>query len=316
AGFDAHLALVNRRSMILFDPVVTEKFMVPDTVVAVRLEGVQRFFDPGATYLPFGALAPENSNTAILVADPQNGKPGYTEGTRARDNTEHRRAHFTIEADGTIEGDVTETYTGLREAEMKNLLHGLTPTERGRYFRDALKEDLKQAELTAIKILHADDPLDPLSVTYHLRVPEYADRTGSRIFIQPGIFQKNVPPLFPSAKRRADLMFGYGNEVHDEITFTLPENYAVEEASVPSDVDIGDLGKYVVELGRNPATGDIHYRRTMTTNGVYLPAKMYEPVRQAFDAISQRDAHTLALKRKDPTPAGTATSSEAKSSEN
>ncbi len=313
AGFDAHLAQSNRRTLMLFNKQVTEPFMAPDIVVVVRVDGVQRYFDPGATYLPYGMLAWQNTDTGILIAAPKDAKFTIPDGPAASENLERRRAHFTLDADGTLEGDVAITYTGQREAEMKYTLDDLTPTEREDYYRDALKENLKQADLTQFKIEHAADPLEPLSVSYHLRVPEYADRTGSRLFFQPAVFQKNETPLFSETKRRADIMMHYSNVTRDEIRFTLPANFVIEQANAPGNLPIGDLGKYEVVLGENPATKDIHYNRTLTLTDVYIPVKYYESVRNAFEAIHRMDTHTLTLKHVDSSEKPAVPTADAKS---
>ncbi|HET7534869.1 MAG TPA: DUF3857 domain-containing protein, partial [Candidatus Didemnitutus sp.] len=177
AGLDAHFAMCNRRDLMLFNSQITEPFMLPDLVTVVYLDGAARYFDPGATYLPFGMLAWQNANTAIMCATTRGDVLVYPDSTPATDSVERRKAHFTLDEDGTLEGDVTITYSGYCDAEKKYLLDGQTTAEREAYYRDAVKDNLKQAEVTQIKIEHVTDPLEPMSVSYHLRVPEYGDRT-------------------------------------------------------------------------------------------------------------------------------------------
>ena len=60
-----------------------------------------------------------------------------------------------------------------------------------------------------IKIENVTDPLKPFIYSYHVRVPGYAQRTGKRIFFQPGYFSHGAGSLFSSATRKHDVYFNY-----------------------------------------------------------------------------------------------------------
>lgn len=145
---------------------------------------------------------------------------------------------------------------------------------------------------------NAADSTAPLKISFHLRLPEYADRTGSRLFFQPAVFQKNEPPLFTEATRRTSLIFPFCYVDSDEIRITLPEGFELEEGSSPGSLNLGELGSYELSVGISKKTGALVYRRDFALRAVAVGAQYYAAVRDAFEEINKRDAHTLTLRRK------------------
>ncbi len=300
AGLDARLTRCNRRDLILFDPHVTEFFMAPDTVVAVKLQNQWHYFDPGDTYLPFGFLNWRDSSTVRVMADATDSKPelGYSESDK--DNLRIRTARLSLDSEGTLEGDVTLTYQGQPDAQIKDAIDLMTGDELETYFKKDVQEHLKLAELSQLQVENAKNPLVPLKVSYHLHVPEYADHSGTRLFFQPAVFQKNIPPLFSSSTRETDIIFHYPYQEKDEIHVTLPEGWSLEQATLPQDLKIEPLGSYDAKILYSGARNEIIYRRDFNLKAIHGGPKSYGFVRNAFEMLHDRDAHTLTLRKKAP----------------
>jgi hypothetical protein len=45
------------------------------------------------------------------------------------------------------------------------------------------------------------DPSKPLVYQYKIRIPNYAQKTGKRLFLQPGFFEYGAAPMFSTATR-------------------------------------------------------------------------------------------------------------------
>ena len=302
AGSDARLALCNDRSYVQFNPHVTEDFMLYDLLAAVQLDGKWRYFEPGVTYLPFGMVSWRNQGAPVLISAQKDAALAMLPVEPPQASQRIRKAKLQLDADGTLEGEVTIDYSGLQEAELKWTLDGLATLERETFLRELLQAQLKLAELTNIKIENATNPIAPLTISYHLRVPEYADRTGSRLFFQPAVFQKNAGPLFPEEKRRTNVMFQHAHTLIDEIRILPPEGYELEEASAPGAIPMGELGGYDAKISVVKRTGELIYRRNFSLKGISFENKFYGPIRQAFETMHRYDGHTLTLRRK-ATPA-------------
>jgi hypothetical protein len=300
AGMDVRLAACNDREWILFDPRIAETFMLNHQVIAVRAGTTWRYFDPGATYLPFGTLSWRNTDTYGLVGDSKGAsKLTAIPGEPADATLESRTADLKLDADGTLEGQVTELYSGQLETALKYTLDGKTDGERAKLVRRSMQAHEKLAEVTAVTVANAADPLGSLKISFHLRIPEYADRTGSRLFFQPCVFQRGVPPRFDAATRRTSIFFHYRSSQRDEIHIKLPEGYALEEASAPEDLPMGRMADYKVKILLNRQTKELTYVRTFDLTGLVFPKAAYPAIRSAFEALHKRDNHMLTLKRSD-----------------
>ena len=101
-----------------------------------------------------------------------------------------RRAKLQLLEDGTLEGDVSVEYTGHFAFDRKEYDDDGSPAQREETLRDSVKARMSTAEVTNIKIENVTDPIKPYVYSYRIRVPGYGQRTGKRIFLQPGFFEQ------------------------------------------------------------------------------------------------------------------------------
>ena len=58
---------------------------------------------------------------------------------------------------------------------------------------------MSTAQVSGISVENVKDAIKPLVLRYHVKVPQYAQRTGRRLFFQPGFFEQGAPQTFSSA---------------------------------------------------------------------------------------------------------------------
>lgn len=305
AGLEAQLVRCGDREEMMFSPSFTEEFALSDDAVAVRLADTWKFFQPGKAYIPFGVLDWRNSDTNLLIGAKKDGAPIHVLGAEPALSGRNREGKFKLDATGTLSGDVTVTYFGFSAVDLKEDLSDLEPAKRVEYLRDQVKEIFKDADVTAIKIDGATHHDGPVTVTYTLKVPEYAERTGTRLFFQPAVFQKNAPPLFPDKERRNDIVFRYRYTHRDTIEIEPPAGFTLEAPSAPAKLDVPNVCNYDVSLARREKSGTLVYQRKFTLLRIDIAAKNYDALRGVFDVVRSRDQHALTLKRGEPpaTPA-------------
>lgn len=300
AGLDARYAWCNDFSAIPFDTSMVERFALPDLLAAVRVGDAWRYLDPARIYLPLGMLSWENTGTGILVAEKTDGKIAITPTAPAEESRRVRSASLKLEADGTLTGSVTMFYTGQWLAEEKNINDGKTPKAIADRVVNSIRDEQPLAEVTDVKVLNATDPLETLRVTFNLRIPEYAERTGSRLFFQPAVFEKGTKSFLEATTRKLDVQLRYRYATEDRIVIELPEDFAFEAPSAPADLDLEKLAHYKVRLGMLQGTRQLQYQRSYTSNFIRVPVKYYGPFKTFFDTIHSRDSHALTLRRIEP----------------
>jgi hypothetical protein len=159
---------------------------------------------------------------------------------------------------------------------------------------------MSTAELTEIRVENVTDPVKPFTHIYHIRVPGYAQRTGRRLFLQPAFFQRGIPPLFSSSTRKFDVYFHYPWSEEDEVIFTLPEGFVLDNADAPAAFRAPQISEYKPSLAATKDGRTLVYKRNFyfgAGNNILVPASGYAPLKNFFDTVQKQDSHTVTLRQ-------------------
>lgn len=302
AGFEARIALAPDRGRSFF----ARNTVIPGALrpanIAVRVGTTWKFFDPGFHYVTPGMLRWQEEGVEALIADDS---PAWvtTPMSPPEKSRETRVATLRLDENGTLEGDVSIEYTGHLAVEKKALNDDDSPNQREETLRDAIKKRMSTAELTNIVIENVTDPAKPFIYKYHVRVPEYAQRTGKRLFLQPAFFQKGIAALFTASSRHYPIYFHYPWSEEDKVVISLPKGYALDNADSPMPISAGGICHYTVTTGVTKDQSTLIYNRSFFFGGndtILFPADRYDQVKQLFDALNKSDNHTITLKQSGP----------------
>jgi hypothetical protein len=296
AGFDARLASVNDRSTFIFQPRLTVPFAFNGEVAAVWRGDHWQFFDPGFARLPAGMLDWRNCDTSAIIADPAKALIEKTASAPADVSARRYKAELTIAPDGTLSGNVTITCTGYFEHDEKLALARATPEKTEQHLRAALEPQLHGVELSKVVVFHADHDTKPLEIYFHLRLPQFAEFTGSRLFVQPGVFRRNLPLVFEALQRETTIMFPHRYVEIDEVRIKLPAGVTLEAGSAPGQLEFGDAFNYQVEITWESGASVLNYQRRFRMGVIAVGPEHYPAVRSLFAAVQERDNHTLTFR--------------------
>lgn len=298
-GFDARFARLANRNDIFFNPTFPDKYFLRTYDIAVRVGDNWQFFDPGSTYVPYGMLHWYEEGQDALISDPKDPVWTRTPLSSPEKTEEKRTAKLRLSEDGTLEGDVRIEYTGHLAVQKRENSSDQSPDQREQDLRDQIKKQMSTAEVTNINIENAEDPSKPLVYSYHARVPDYAQRTGKRLFIQLAFFQRGAGALFPTSDRRYPIYFHYPWSEQDVVTIDLPAGFALDHPDAPLSLSAGEIGKYDVKI-LVADNRTLIYRRAFFFGGndkILFNTSSYPTLKQLFDIIHERDNHTIALKQ-------------------
>src|SRR5262249_34941904 len=105
--------------------------------------------------------------------------------------------------------------------------------KREETLKDDLKERMNTADVSDISIDNVTDPERPFTYKYKIRVPNYAQKTGKRMFLQPGFFEYGKSPVFSTATRSYSIFFHYPWSEEDDIEIKLPAGYTLDSPDSP-----------------------------------------------------------------------------------
>ena len=301
AGFEVHLALSGNRDDLFFTKNLSNAYFLRSSFVAVRLGEKWEFFSPAEMYTDFGMLGWPEEGQDALILDPKEPFWVHTSMSGPEKSLEKRTGKFRLLDDGALEGDVRIEYTGHLGFEKKEYNDDDSPAEREETLRSIVKKQMSTAELSEIKIENVTDPLKPFTYSYHLRVPGYAQRTGKRLFLQPGVFEHGTGSLFASTNRKYDVYFHYPWSEQDHITIELPSGFTLDNADAPPNITPELTQRICAQQIKIGTDGHfIIYDRSFFFGGgghILFPVSSYAAMKHLFDMISQSNDHTITLKQ-------------------
>ncbi len=300
-GLETRLALSANRSKMFFNPNMTNDAFIHPAAIAVKIGEDWKFYNPSVKYLPAGMLVwYEEGVWAMLV-----GEKRYdwvqTPGSDFDKTVAKRTGKFKLSEDGTLEGTVKVEYTGQNAVDFK--LNNYDDSVNAR--EDALKSEIKRrmsaAEVSDLSVSDIVDAEKPIIYEYKVRVPNYAQRTGKRLFLQPGFFEYGENPLFSTATRKYDVYFQYPWSEDDSIQIELPKGFALDSADAPAMIeDPQKIGSLKIDMGVAKDGSFLTYRRKFHFGGgnrTLFPVASYQPLKGLFDAFHKADSHTITLKQ-------------------
>ncbi len=302
AGLETSLFYSSNRSEIFFNPdKLSYGSFLHSAGIAVKLDNKWMYFDPGTPYLGFGDMFWHDQNTvAMLIA----GNRHFwikTPLVEYEKSLSKRTGKFKLLEDGTLEGTIQIAYSGNRAVSRRENGFRDSVNQREEEYKEEIKSQMSTAEVTNLTIENFEDNSKPLVYKYKVNIPNYAQKTGKRIFFQPGFFEYGSSPAFSTATRTHDIYFSYPWAEEDEITFELPKTFDLDSADAPAKVaDPSNIGSLDIDIGVDKAANALIYKRKFHFGGngkILFPVAVYQPMKNLFDGFHKADTHTITLKQ-------------------
>jgi len=297
--YEARLARVATADFGGFDPKHKDPYFLRVYDAAVRVKGAWRFCDPANPLLPFGMLRWNEQGQTALVTDPKHPELVTTPVAPPEASETRREGTFKLDADGTLQGQVRLSYSGHSASVRKWRYRRQSPAEREEAVRKSVKDYYGASEVAAIA-LDGLTSSAPLTISYELKIPGYAQRTGRRLFLQSAFFHWRDGPRYSSSERTYPVMFENAWSEKDVVNFELPLGFTLEEPEAPGGFKISDVAAYDAKMSASADNRLLRYERTFDfgrAGKLVFPASAYSGLKQAFDRLHELDNHTLALRQ-------------------
>jgi hypothetical protein len=294
AGFEVRFARCANRGMVLFSRTYTHPFMVPGLLAAVKTSSGWQFHNPGNRYLPFGELPWQQTAVQVLVAAKDEALFLTTPSDHLGASRIDRRADMVLAEDGAIEGAVTIKLTGSEALRDRHEFDGMTQQELTDKLLEEIRKSYPRADISNVRMKNLLDLDKPLTLSYHLVIPEYADATPNRLFLNAAIFSRSKKPPFAPETRELDIYFGYPMDSVETVCIRLPEGFKLEDPSMPQSLGNAGFAEHRLQIGMMP-DGRLGFRRRLFIATPILPAEHYPVVRNFFLQLQHADQHLMAL---------------------
>jgi len=279
----------------LLDP-----FLMRNELVAVKVGTEWRYFDVGDPYVASGMVGWDAEGQFALLLDTKDPQFGQVMSSTPEQSTASRDAKLKLNEDGSLEGTITVTYNGHGGVNWKKTLESLSEAKQQEEIKAMLKGLHGDAEATDIKIMNVTDPRRPFSYSYAIKIGAYGQRTGKRVFFQPGFFQHGTAPRFPATERNYPVRFRYPYVEDDTVEIALPAGYKLENPEAPAGFKLGDIGELTMDTRTNPEGTTVVQRRKLTwgnKNTLLFTKENYPGLKQAWDAVYRADQYSMTARQ-------------------
>jgi hypothetical protein len=210
----------------------------------------------------------------------------------------NRKGNFTLTADGSLAGDVTEVFSGDDATRERSTLKD----SEARDTHDRLEKDLgSQLPGVAFKgyeYRHTDDLAKPLDLDLHLSGANYAHVSGPLLLVRPRVLGSHiraVSDVMEGKPRTYPIEIGHPGKWHDSFDISFPEGYVVDETPDPVEVNM-DFASYksAVSVKGN----QIHYERDYVVRQVEISPDKAADFRKFENTILFDEKSSVVLKKK------------------
>lgn len=293
AGFDASPVRIATRDDHFFKPNMMRIRDLNTNVVLVKLNGKDAYFDPGAAFTPFGLLPWSETNTAGLKLDKEGGTWVTTTLPESSVSQIVRKADLNMTSDGSLEGKLTVTFTGLEAQWRRVEERNEDEAHRKKLLEDYVKEIIpagSEVELTNKPEWTSSAP--SLVAEYTLKVPGWVAGAGKRALCSVGLFSGPEKHMFEHSIRVHPLYFHYLFEKTDDVHIELPLGWQVGSLPQAQDNDAKVIA-YSLKVENNK--GSLHLERHLKSNLTFLEQKYYGALRNFYQSVRSGDDQQIVL---------------------
>ncbi len=293
AGFEAYDVDLSARDRHFFHLNLMNPYELNAGAVLVKLNGKDLYLDPGMAFAPFGLLPWSETGVQGLRLDKDGGSWIETPVPESADSTLTRKAELTLNEDGSLEGALTVTYSGLQALYLRYEEKDEDETSRNKFLEDLVREAIPAA--AEVEVTNKPDWTSS-SLTfvaqYRLKVPGWVSAAGRRVLFPVGLFSSHEKHLFEHSVRIYPVYFRYPYQKQDDVTVVMPVGWKVGTVPAPVNQDT----RAVAFLARaEDKQSTLHITRTLRSDLVSVDKSKYDILRSFFQLVRSTDEQQVIL---------------------
>ena len=253
------------------------------------------FFDPTDDLTPFGQIrGPLQANYGLLVT-PDGGELVELPQQPSAMNRIQRTAKLTLDATGTLKGDVKEMRLGDRASSERWRLRTVTKdVDRIKPIEDLLSNSLANFHITHATLVNLQQTDQPFGFNYSFESQNYAKNAGNLLLVRPRVIgSKGLGFLETKEPRKFPIEFEGPARDTDTFEITIPAGYTVDDLPPPVDADYS-FASYHAKTVVNGNVVD--YTRTFEVKELSVPVEKAEDLRKFYRIIAGDERNTVVLK--------------------
>jgi hypothetical protein len=312
SGFDSYYLIINtRRGAVMEEtPPSIEVFnhailaiKLPDQVKDDRYQAILNhptlgrllIFDPTNEKIPVGFLHGQLQGNYALLVTPDGGDLIRTPQLPGPSNGTVRTGKLTLDATGTLRGDLDETLVGdLASNERYAQVEAQSSKDHIKRIEQEMSHSLGLFQITQANMKNLQFNDQPFGYSYSFVAPGYAKQAGQLIIVRPRIVgTRSSDVLETKEPRRFPVVFPGPEKDSDRFEITMPKGYEVDDLPPPVDVDYGFASYH----SKTEVSGNaLRYTRTFEIKELTVPMDKMDDLRKFYRIIASDERNTAVLK--------------------
>jgi len=294
-GFDAYPVFLATRDNHFFNPKLMNADDLNTNAVLVRLDGKDLYFDPGSKFTPFGLLPWQETGVQGLKLDKDGGAWIMTPYPDSSSSQIERKAELKVSEEGSLEGKLSVTYSGLEAAWRRIVERDEDDAQRKKFLEEEVATSVPAApevELTNTPDWTSSAPR--LVAEFHLKVPAWISSAGRRSLLPVGLFSAQEKHACEHATRVHPLYFEWKFQKVDDIRIELPEGWQIGSLP-PRQGNQSSLVGYSLNVENDKGT--LHVARVLRSDVISLEQNQYAGLRDFYQAVRTGDEQQIVLQQ-------------------
>jgi hypothetical protein len=254
------------------------------------------YFDPTDTLTPFGRIPGGLQDNYGLLVTADGGElialPKFAPNTSSID----RKAQMTLDASGTLSGDVQEIRVGDPAAMQRDALQSATrEIDRIKPVESVVAAAFTSFEIQKAAIANLRDQEKPFEWHYTVQAPNYAKLAGELLLVRPRVLGSKGSGLLETDEPRVHpIEFDRPQLDTDVFEIAIPDGFVIDELPPTVKVDEG----FAAYQSKTEAVGKkIRYTRIFEIRELSVPAVKAEKLKQLYRTIANDERNLAVLKR-------------------
>jgi hypothetical protein len=313
ADIDSYYLFINTRRGAV-EPQTPPARMFDHAILAIKLPDQvqdQRFmavmdhpklgrlliFDPTDEKTPIGGLDGDlQANYAFLVT-PDGGELIRTPQLPPASNGISHSGHFTLDANGTLKGDVNVMRKGdFATFERYEQISVANSKDKVKRIEQEVSHSIGMFEITKAQMLNLDLTDQPFGYTFDIVANSYAKHAGNLLTVRPRVLGVRSSDIMEEKEpRKFPVIFPGPERDIDTYEIALPAGYDVEDLPAPTDVDYSFASYH----SKTEKKGDaLIYTRVFEVKELNVPLEKLDELKKFYRAIASDERSTAVLKSK------------------
>ena len=252
-------------------------------------------FDPTNEWVPLGQLPYyEQDSFALLVTD-DGGELTHLPASSSDLNRIRRNAKLNLLPDGSLQGEIEETFSGYPAMMNREYLEMESQHDRNKNIQHFLGKNQNNFQVDTFNIENADDITKDLVVRFTFTANHYAKNAGPLLLVRPRVIGEMAGSFDATKPRHYAYEFAAPFLRSDSVEINLPDGYGVDE--LPNATK-GEFSFAQYQSKTEQAGNVLKYSREYKMQATSVPVEKYDDLRHLFSEIITDEKNMAVLKKK------------------